>query len=52
MGRFIAGISTGGSRVQKLRAALPELATVEKWDGQDAAVEEEEFSLEDIMGED
>jgi protein disulfide-isomerase A6 len=53
VGTFLAGLTTGGTRSQKLKGEMPAFVEVQEWDGEDApALEEEEFSLEDIMGED
>ena len=41
-----------GGRRKKIRGAWPTLNTVTAWAGEDAEVIEEEFSLEDIMGDD
>lgn len=48
---FLTGITTGKSNFFKLNR-VPEIVTVDAWDGNDAEVIEEEFSLEDIMGDD
>jgi len=53
LGRFLIGLGTGASRIRPLPSSgLAKVATTEPWDGEDAAEEDEEFSLEDIMGED
>ena len=51
MREFVGSIRTGGKGAGKLRQPITELGTVQAWDGKDGqAVEEEEFSLDDIMG--
>ena len=51
IGVFLTSITTGKQRTTKVDA-LPDIAEVDAWDGKDAKVEEEEFSLADIMGDD
>ena len=49
---FLTGIASGGTKTRRLEKALPAIKEVAPWNGEDAAVEEEEeFSLDDIMGE-
>lgn len=47
---FLHSLTTGRQTTVPLQT-LPKVADVEGWDGSDAAPVEEEFSLEDIMGE-
>ncbi len=49
--KFLMGITTGKQATYKI-ASVPSVKTVEPWDGEDGAPYEEEFSLEDIMGDD
>jgi protein disulfide-isomerase A6 len=49
--KFLTGITTGRQRTLKI-SKVPSIETVEPWDGEDGAPFEEEFSLEDIMGDD
>eukprot|EP01083_Nonionella_stella_P072418 195307_1 len=49
--KFLMGITTGKQPTYKIDAA-PSIESVEAWDGLDGEVMEEEFSLEDIMGDD
>jgi len=48
---FLRNIMSGRTVPTKLEGELPEVATVDPWDGQDGEVFEEEMSLEEIMGE-
>lgn len=48
---YAAGLTTGGVVTSPLTGDV-KIESVAPWDGEDAqAVEEEEFSLEDILGE-
>lgn len=50
---FIEAIRKGGESVVSMHGSLAELKPIAPWDGKDAKVEEvEEFSLDDIMGDD
>jgi protein disulfide-isomerase A6 len=50
--RFLTSLKTGRSRTHPL-SSLPQLSTVEPWDGEEGtAAFEEEFSLDDLMGDD
>eukprot|EP00904_Undaria_pinnatifida_P007296 jgi/Undpi1/3697/HiC_scaffold_16.g07067.m1 len=51
MADFLGGLTTGSTRTKPLEA-LPEIVSVEAWDEKDAVVAEEEFSLEDLFGDD
>jgi hypothetical protein len=46
---FIHGVTTGRQPTVKL-SKMPDIATTEPWDGQDAAPIEEELPLSEIMG--
>ena len=48
---FLTGITTGRQTTNPFRKELT-VVSVEPWDGKDAQPPEEEFSLEDIMGDD
>jgi len=50
MASFLHGITTGRQKTVPLDA-IPNVATVEPWDGLDGEVVEEEFDLSEIMGE-
>jgi protein disulfide-isomerase A6 len=50
MTSFLHSLTTGRQATLPLQS-LPSVVTVEAWDGKDAAPTEEEFSLDDIMGE-
>lgn len=47
--KFLMSVTTGKQGTYKV-SKTPQIETVEPWDGNDGAVMEEEFSLEDIMG--
>lgn len=50
---FLDAVRTGAERVEPISGSLAEAATTTPWDGQDVEVaEEEEFSLEELMGDD
>ena len=50
---FLTGITSGRVKTSKMAKGELILADVTEWDGEDgAAFEEEEFSLDDIMGDD
>ncbi|CAM9595691.1 unnamed protein product [Ectocarpus sp. 6 AP-2014] len=51
MSEFLGGLTTGSTRTKPL-AELPKILTVEPWDEKDATAVEEEFSLEDLFGDD
>eukprot|EP00752_Nemacystus_decipiens_P009328 g8336.t1 len=51
MADFLGGLTTGATRTKPL-AELPKIAAVEPWDEKDAPAMEEEFSLEDLFGDD
>ena len=52
MQEFIDGIRSGAARGVPLLGDLAQPATITAWDGKDGKVEEvEEFSLDDIMGD-
>ena len=51
IGIFLTSITTGRQRTTKLET-LPDFVKAEPWDGKDVEVEQEEFSLADIMGDD
>jgi hypothetical protein len=49
---FVSGIRTGGLAGSPIRGELAQLKSIDPWDGKEAkVVEEEEFSLKDIMGD-
>jgi protein disulfide-isomerase A6 len=49
---FLSGVLSGSEKIGKIPGdSLPKIERVQKWDGKDAEVVEEEFSLEDIMGD-
>jgi protein disulfide-isomerase A6 len=51
--QFFIGLGTGASRIQPLPGGkVSTIHTQDEWDGEDAEEEDEEFSLEDIMGAD
>ncbi|CAM9636302.1 unnamed protein product [Discosporangium mesarthrocarpum] len=47
---FLGGLTTGATKTMPFEK-LPEIKTVEPWDEQDAKVVEEEFSLEELFGD-
>ena len=47
---FLYGITSGRQATVKLTKELPAIVTTDPWDGKEAALPEEELSLEDIMG--
>ena len=50
---FLTGITSGRTKTARLGGEIPKAKAVAQWDGEDAVVvEEEEFSLADIMGDD
>lgn len=52
MSELIDGIRTGGRGGVPLIGELAQAATISAWDGKDGKIEEvEEFSLDDIMGD-
>ncbi|CAM9582877.1 unnamed protein product [Ectocarpus fasciculatus] len=51
MSEFLGGLTTGSTRTKPL-AELPKILSVEPWDEKDATAVEEEFSLEDLFGDD
>ncbi|CAN0229310.1 unnamed protein product [Pylaiella littoralis] len=51
MSEFLTGLTTGSTRTKPLEE-LPKIVTVEPWDEKDAPAVEEEFSLEDLFGDD
>ncbi|GKY96409.1 hypothetical protein MPSEU_000600400 [Mayamaea pseudoterrestris] len=51
MASFLHSLTTGRQMTVHMQS-LPTIEAVEPWDGQDTVPGEEEFSLEDIMGED
>ncbi|CAM9505524.1 unnamed protein product [Ascophyllum nodosum] len=51
MADFLSGLTTGATRIKPLDE-LPKIVSVEPWDEKDAAAVEEEFSLEDLFGDD
>ena len=49
---FFSGMISGRSKVQSLPDEFPSIKSIQPWDGKDKAVKiEEEFSLDDILGE-
>ena len=51
---FIENLRRGFEKATRLQGRLAQVRSISPWDGSDAAVveEEEEFSLDDIMGDD
>ena len=50
---FLEDLMDGSIRTVRLQADLPAVQEVTPWDGSDgAAVEEDEFDLADLMGDD
>lgn len=47
---FLGGILIGSTKTQPFES-MPQIVTVSEWDGEDAPVFEEEFSLEELMAE-
>ena len=53
VGQFLISLGTGAAGIRPLPSGgLAAVQDVEPWDGEDAPEEDEEFSLEDIMGSD
>ena len=50
---FLNGILSGTEKKSKMSGdALPRIETVKAWNGKDAEAPKEEFSLEELMGDD
>lgn len=50
MATFLGGLTTGTTRTQPL-TEVPKIVSVDPWDEKDAPAMEEEFSLEDLFGD-
>lgn len=48
---FLNGVMSGSERTLPLSGAVPAIVKVSPWDGKDAVAVKEEFSLEDLMGD-
>jgi protein disulfide-isomerase A6 len=48
---FVSGLTSGRVRPSPISGGIPRVASVEAWDGEDLEVEEDDFDVSDIIGD-